>query len=418
MAESQGKLGILLPGMGAVATTFVAGVDAIRNGRAAAIGSLTQLGSIDVDGKAVPVRDALAMPGLDDIVFGGWDIYDDTCFDAAARAGVLNYQDMEASREFLSTLSPMPAVFEQDWVKNLSGPNVKTGSKWERANQLIEDIERFKASSGADRLVAVWCGSTEKWTELQEVHLDPDAFELGLKSDHAAISPAMMYAWALVKAGVPYANGAPNRALDTPAITKLADQLGVPIAGRDFKTGQTLMKTILAPGLAARYIGVKGWYSTNILGNTDGAVLDDPGSFKTKEESKLSVLDAILDAEAHPDLYGDMTHKVRIDYYPPRGDDKEGWDNIDIRGWMDYPMQIKINFLCKDSILAAPLVLDLALLLDAAGRAGNTGVQDWLSFFFKAPQPKAGSMVVHDLFEQRTMLYDEMAKLTRQSQLL
>lgn len=409
----QGKLGILLPGMGAVATTFVAGVEAIRRGRAAAIGSLTQLGRMKVGDRDVAIRDALALAPLENIVFGGWDIYDDTCFDAAVRAGVLNYPDMAASREFLSTLKPMPAVFENEWIKNLNGPNVKTGTKWERANQLIDDIANFKASTGADRLVSVWCGSTERWTELQEVHLSPAAFEAGLKADHPGISPAMMYAWALIKSGVPYANGAPNRALDTPALTQLADELGVPIAGRDFKTGQTLMKTILAPGLASRYIGVKGWYSTNILGNTDGAVLDDPGSFKTKEESKLSVLDAILDAEAHPELYGDMTHKVRIDYYPPRGDDKEGWDNIDIRGWMDYPMQIKINFLCKDSILAAPLVLDLALLLDAAGRAGNGGVQDWLSFFFKAPQPKVGEMVVHDLFDQQDMLFAELARLAQ-----
>ena len=411
MAQSEGKLGILLPGMGAVATTFMAGVEAIRTGRAPAVGSLTQLGNIDLHGRAVPVREALGLPSLDNVGFGGWDIYEDTCFDAAVRAGVLNYKDMVASEEFLRSIRPMSAVFEQDWVKNLSGANVKTGSKWERANALVEDIQNFKSQGGYDRLSAVWCGSTEKWTELQEVHLDPDAFELGLKSDHAAISPAMMYAWAMVKAGVPYANGAPNRAIDTPAITALADDLGVPVAGRDFKTGQTLMKTVLAPGLAARYIGVDGWYSTNILGNTDGAVLDDPGSFKTKEESKLSVLDAILDKEAHPDLYGDITHKVRIDYYPPRGDDKEGWDNIDISGWLGYPMQIKINFLCKDSILAAPLVLDLALLLDAASRGGRGGVQDWLSFFFKAPQPCAGDDVVHDLFDQRTMLFDAIESL-------
>ena len=408
MAGQNGKLGILLPGMGAVATTFVAGVDAVRRGHASPIGSLTQLGRMKVGGDLVPIGDALELPRLDDVVFGGWDIYEGSAWDAAERSGVLNATDLENSRETLQSLEPMSAVFDEQWVRNIDGPNVKSGSKWERANALIEDIEKFQKSSGADRMVAVWCGSTERWTELEEVHLDPDAFEMGLRDDHDAISPSMMYAWALVKSGVPYANGAPNLALDIPAITKLAEAQGVPIAGKDFKTGQTLMKTIVAPGLASRMIGVKGWYSTNILGNTDGAVLEDPGSFKTKEESKLSVLDSILSSEAHPELYGDITHKVRIDYYPPRGDDKEGWDNIDIRGWLDYPMQIKINVLCKDSILAAPLVLDLAMLLDAAKRDGRSGVQDWMSFFFKSPQPRQGDVPVHDLFLQREMLFAAM----------
>jgi myo-inositol-1-phosphate synthase len=398
--------------MGAVATTFVAGVDAIRRGRTDAVGSLAELGQMRSGGDLAPIRETLNLPRLEELSFGGWDIYPDTAFDAATRAGVLEPHDLEASREVLGSLKPMPAVFDQDWVKNIDGPNVKTESnKYEQAQALVEDIESFGSTSGCDRMVGVWCGSTERWVELDEVHLDPDAFEKGLENDHPAISPSMMYAWAFVQAGVPYANGATNRAVDVPAISKLAADRGVPIAGKDFKTGQTLMKTIIAPGLASRMIGVKGWYSTNILGNTDGAVLDDPGSFKTKEESKLSVLQSILNADTHPELYGEMTHKVRIDYYPPRGDDKEGWDNIDIRGWFDYPMQIKINFLCKDSILAAPLVLDLSLFLDAAARDGRGGVQDWLSFYFKSPQPQPGELPLHDLFAQRELLFSALESM-------
>jgi myo-inositol-1-phosphate synthase len=413
-----GKLAILMPGLGAVATTFIAGVDAARRGLAAPIGSVTQLGHVPVDpttGMLAPFSSVLPLARLDDIVFGGWDIYEGTAFDAASRAEVLSHRDMERARETLSQIKPMPAVFDQNYVRNLSGPNVKpAASKWEHAQALVQDIEDFKKTHGADRAVAVWCGSTERYQELGPVHQTIEAFERGLKQSDPAISPSMIYAWAFIRAGVPYANGAPNMGSDIPALRQLALDLGVPVAGKDFKTGQTLMKTILAPGLAARRIGVRGWYSTNILGNSDGAVLDDPGSFKSKEKTKLSVLESILDAEQAPDLYGKLDHKVRIDYYPPRGDNKEGWDNIDIFGWMGYPMQIKINFLCRDSILAAPLVLDLALLLDAAGRAGNAGVQEWMSFFFKAPQTLTDEQTpVHDLFLQLDMLHHEVRRMGR-----
>lgn len=407
----EGKLAVLIPGLGAVATTFIAGVDAIRRGAHAPIGSYTQLGSLplgDDIGSSAPVRNALPLAELDDIVFGGWDIYEGTPYDAAVRSNVLNDKDLEASRETLEAIEPMKAVFDQKFVRNLSGPNVKEApTKMELAEMLIEDIENFVEDNGCSRAVAIWCGSTESFREIGEVHQTVEAFERGLEESHPDISPGMIYAYAFVKSGVPYANGAPNLALDCPAILQLAHEVGTPIAGKDFKTGQTLMKTILAPGLAARMIGVQGWYSTNILGNTDGAVLDDPGSFKTKENSKLSVLDTILDKEVNPSLYGNLSHKVRIDYYPPRGDNKEGWDNIDIVGWMGYPMQIKINFLCRDSILAAPLVLDLALLLDLAGRSEERGVQEWMSFFFKAPQTEEGRPV-HNLFDQLEMMQSKL----------
>lgn len=402
--KAGGTLAILTPGMGAVATTFFAGVEAARKGGSAPIGSVTQMGT---NHEGVPIGDLLPLADLDQIVFGGWDIYPDTCYDAAARAGVLNYQDLEKSKEFLASITPMSAVFDENYIKNISGPNTKDyATKWDASLMIQEDIKRFITDNGCDRAVSVWCGSTERYTEVGEVHLTIEAFEAGLKNNDPAIAPSMIYAHAMLKMGVPMANGAPNFALDVPAIVQLAEKEGVAIAGRDFKTGQTLIKTIVAPGLAARSLGVAGWYSTNILGNTDGAVLDDPGSFKTKEKSKLSVLESILSKEESPDLYGDMVHKVRIDYYPPRGDNKEGWDNIDIFGWMGYDMQIKINFLCRDSILAAPLVLDLALFMDAANRANMSGVQEWLSFFFKAPQTRNGGFPEHDLFNQRQMLFD------------
>jgi myo-inositol-1-phosphate synthase len=415
-----GKLAVLMPGLGAVATTFIAGVDAARRGLAAPVGSVTQLGHVPVDaatGLLAPFTSAIPLAKLDDLVFGGWDIYEGNAFDAAVRADVLSYKDMERAREALTQIKPMPAVFDANYIRNITGPNVKTGeSKWALAQALIEDIANFKKAHGAQRAVAVWCGSTERYQELGPVHQTIEAFERGLKESDPAISPSMMYAWAFIRSNVPYANGAPNMGSDIPALRQLAHDLGVPVAGKDFKTGQTLMKTILAPGFAARRIGVRGWYSTNILGNSDGAVLDDPGSFKSKEKTKLSVLESILDAEQAPDLYGKLDHKVRIDYYPPRGDNKEGWDNIDIFGWMGYPMQIKINFLCRDSILAAPLVLDLALLLDAAGRGGNRGIQEWMSFFFKAPQLNEDEETpVHDLFQQLDMLHAEVRKLGREA---
>ncbi len=403
---ADGKIAVLLPGMGAVATTFIAGVEAARKGWSAPIGSVTQMGS---DANGVPIQDLMPLAGLDQLVFGGWDIYPDTTFDAAKRAAVLNPEHLEKSKELLASITPMSAVFDSNYIKNIDGPNTKKyDTKWEASLMLQQDIKNFLKDSNCDRGVSVWCGSTERYVEISEVHLTIEAFEEGLKNNDPGIAPSMIYAHALLKSGVPMANGAPNLALDCPAIIQLAERENVAIAGKDFKTGQTLMKTIVAPGLAARSIGVAGWYSTNILGNTDGAVLDDPGSFKTKEMSKLSVLDAIFDKESNPDLYGDMCHKVRIDYYPPRGDNKEGWDNIDLFGWMGYDMQIKINFLCRDSILAAPLVLDLALFMDAANRANLSGVQEWLSFFFKAPQTSAGKFPEHDLFHQRQMMFDQI----------
>jgi myo-inositol-1-phosphate synthase len=414
---ATGKLAVLLPGMGAVGTTVIAGVLAARKGLARPIGSLTQFARLGDGPDAPRLRDALPMARLDDIVFGGWDIFEENCYEAAKEAGVLEDRHLAPIREELEAIKPMKAVFDPEYVRNINGPNVKTGdSKMALAEALIDDIESFKADNGCDRAVSVWCASTEVHVRMGEVHASIEAFEAGLRESHEAISPTMIYAYAHIKAGVPFFNGAPNAALDCPALIDLADQEGVPVAGKDFKTGQTLMKTILAPGFSSRQLGVRGWYSTNILGNRDGQVLDDPGSFKTKEQSKLSVLESILDKKKYPEAYEEMDHKVRIDYYPPRGDNKEGWDNIDIFGWMDYPMQIKVNFLCRDSILAAPLVLDLALLGDLAIRASKGGVQDWLSFYFKSPQPVAGEMPVHDLFLQKDMLFETLTELQEQSE--
>lgn len=402
VSSASGKLAVLMPGLGAVATTVIAGVDAIINKRTAPIGSYALMGHLPEGDQLVPVGEAVPLAQLENLVFGGWDIYEGTAFDAARQSGVLDYQDMERAKETLEKIRPMPAVFDREYIRNIDGPNVKTAaSKWDLTHALVDDIKNFMEANGCDRAVGVWCASTERYIEVGPVHRTIEAFEAGLKESHPDIAPSMMYAYAFVKAGVPLANGAPNLALDIPAIIDYAKKQNVPIAGKDFKTGQTLMKTILSPGLATRLIGVRGWYSTNILGNTDGAVLDDPGSFKTKEVSKLSVIESILEKELYPDLYGNMTHRVRIDYYPPRGDNKEGWDNIDIFGWMGYPMQIKINFLCRDSILAAPLVLDLALFMDLSARAGLGGVQDWLSFYFKSPQRNGDVMPPHDLFKQR-----------------
>ena len=405
IAPAEGKLGILLVGLGAVSTTLVAGVEAIRRGISQPVGSLTQMGTIRLgkrtDNKVPKIKDFVPIASLEDVVFGAWDIFSDNAFDAAMKAGVLEKDLLNQISEQLASLKPMPAVFEQNYVKRLHGENVKTGkSKMELAEQLIEDIAKFKSDNGCDRLVMVWAASTEIFLEESDVHRTIEAFEKGLYDSEPAIAPSMIYAYAAIRSGVPFANGAPNLSVDIPALTKLAEDNRVPICGKDFKTGQTLMKTILAPGLKSRMLGLEGWYSTNILGNRDGEVLDDPENFKTKEESKLSVLEHILQPDVYPDLYEGFSHVVRINYYPPRGDNKEGWDNIDIFGWLGYKMQIKIDFLCRDSILAAPLALDLALFLDLAQRAGMKGVQEWLSFYFKAPQTAPGLYPEHDIFIQ------------------
>ena len=416
IAPASGKLGILLVGLGAVSTTFVAGVEAIRKGAAEPIGSLTQTGTIRLgkrtDNRSPKIKDFVPLADLNDIVFGAWDIFPDSAYDAALHAGVLEKSHVEELREQLESLKPMQAVFSQNYVKRLNGTNVKEGkNKMELAEQLIEDIARFKAEKGCDRLVIVWAASTEVFLETSAVHQTLDAFEKGLYDDDASIAPSMIYAYAALKSGVPFANGAPNLSVDIPALTKLAEDNGVPICGKDFKTGQTLMKTIIAPGLKARMLGLDGWYSTNILGNRDGEVLDDPESFKTKEESKLSVLEHILQPDVYPELYKDFSHVVRINYYPPRGDNKEGWDSIDIFGWLGYKMQIKIDFMCRDSILAAPLCLDLALFLDLAKRAGMSGIQEWLSFYFKAPQTAPELYPEHDLFIQLMKLKNTLRHL-------
>ena len=409
IAAAKGKLGVLTPGMGAVSTTFMAGVDLIRRGEARPIGSLTQMGTVRL-GKRTKnltplIKDFVPLEKLDNIVFGGWDIFPDTALESARNAGVLDAHHLEKVSKFLKGIEPMKAAFSQDYVKRLNGPNVKKAkNKFDLAQQIKEDIQTFKKKSGASRLVMVWCGSTEIFMAPHEVHRDVKSFEKAMKENHTAIAPSMLYAYAALTSGVPFANGAPNLTVDIPAMHQLAQENGLPICGKDFKTGQTLMKTVLAPGFKARMLGVSGWYSTNILGNRDGEVLDDPESFKTKEESKLGVLEYILQPHLYPELYGKLYHKVRINYYPPRGDNKEGWDNIDIFGWLGYPMQIKVDFLCRDSILAAPIVLDLVLFLDLAHRAGMRGIQEWLSFYFKSPMCAPELYPEHDLFIQSMKL--------------
>jgi len=405
IAPAEGKLGILIPGMGAVTTTFIAGVEAIRRGLAKPIGSVTQLSTVRLgkrtDGRSPLVKDFVPLAGLNDLVFGAWDIFEDNGYEAAQRAGVLDAALLDKVKDPLAAIKPMKAVFDQEYVKRINGPNVKDkGSKMDKAEMLMEDIRNFKQTSGASRLAMIWCGSTEVFHRAAPVHATVKDFECGLMKNDPEISPSQIYAYAALKSGVPYANGAPHLTVDTPAMMELARDRGVAIAGKDFKTGQTFMKTLIAPGLKARMLGMHGWFSTNILGNRDGEVLDEPGSFKSKEETKSSSIHQILQPDLYPDLYGDIHHKVRIEYYPPRGDAKEGWDNIDIFGWLGYPMQIKINFLCRDSILAAPLVLDLVLFLDLAQRAGMRGVQEWLSFYFKGPMTAPGLYPEHDIFIQ------------------
>ncbi len=416
IAPAEGKLGVLLVGLGAVSTTFVAGVEAIKRGIAQPIGSLTQMGTVRLgkrtDNNVPRIKDFVPLASLDDIVFGAWDIFPDNAFDAAMNAGVLEKDLLNQVSEQLTSLKPMSAVFEQNYVKRLHGENVKSGkNKMELAEQLIDEIARFKSENGCARLVMVWAASTEIFLEESDVHRSLEAFERGLYDSDPLIAPSMIYAYAALKSGVPFANGAPNLSVDIPALVTLADEMRVPVCGKDFKTGQTWMKTILAPGIKARMLGLHGWYSTNILGNRDGEVLDDPESFKTKEESKLSVLEHILQPDVYPDLYEGFSHVVRINYYPPRGDNKEGWDNIDIFGWLGYKMQIKIDFLCRDSILAAPLCLDLALFLDLAQRAGMKGVQEWLSFYFKSPQTAPGLYAEHDIFIQLMKLKNTLRHL-------
>ena len=406
---ATGKLGVLTPGMGAVATTFIAGVLAARAGLAEPIGSVSQMAHIRLgsraDGRNPLIRDFVPLASLDDLVFGGWDPITPNALEGARTAGVLEDRDLGVISRELEGIVAMDAVFDSRWVSRLEGTRTKPAmSKLEAAQALMEDIERFRVENDCERLVMVWCGSTEAYQEPSDVHASVEAFEAGLAADDDNISPSQIYAYAALMSDVPFANGAPNLSVDIPAMTELAERRGVPIAGKDFKTGQTLMKTLVAPGLKARMLGLRGWYSTNILGNRDGEVLDDPENFKTKETSKLGVLGTILQPETYPELYSEIDHVVRINYYPPRGDNKEGWDNIDIFGWLGYPMQIKIDFLCRDSILAAPIVLDLALFLDLAQRAGHGGVQEWLSFYLKAPQSADPAGPEHDLFIQQTKL--------------
>ena len=419
---ATGKLGVLTPGLGAVATTFIAGVESIRRGLSKPIGSLTQMATIRLgqrtEKRSPLIREFVPLAGLDDIVFGAWDPIPDDAYTSAKKAGVLDDRHLEPLRGFLQSIRPMPAVFDQHYVTRIHGTHVKTGkTKRDLAEQLRQDIRDFKAANGCDRLVAVWCGSTEIFIAPSAVHATIESFERGMDANHPDIAPSMLYAWACLMEHVPYNNGAPNLAVDAPALLALAEREGVPVSGKDFKTGQTWMKTVIAPALKARMLGLAGWYSTNILGNRDGEVLDDPASFKTKEASKLSVLHTILQPEMYPDLYAGFSHVVRINYYPPRGDNKEGWDNIDIVGWMGYPMQIKVNFLCRDSILAAPIVLDLALLSDLAGRAGRKGIQEWLSFYYKSPMAPAGLLPEHDLFIQQTKLKNTLRHLMGEEQI-
>ena len=418
-----GKLGVLLPGFGAVATTFVSGVESVRRGLARPFGSLTQMATIRLglrtEGRAPLIKDFVPLAGLDDLVFGTWDPIPDDGYKSALNAGVLHKErHLDPIKDFLSSIKPMPAAFDTAYVKKLDGPNKKKGAtKRELAEAIRADIRRFKKENGCDRLVMVWCASTEIYVRPGPVHETLESFEKGMEDNDPGIAPSQLYAYAAIMEGIPYANGAPNLSADFPALENLAIEKGVPIGGKDFKTGQTLMKTILAPGFKTRMLGLNGWFSTNILGNRDGEVLDDPESFKTKEVSKLGVLEHILQPDKYPELYGDMYHKVRINYYPPRGDNKEGWDNIDIFGWMGYPMQIKVDFLCRDSILAAPIVLDLTLFMDLAGRAGMKGIQEWLSFYFKSPQTAPGLYPEHDLFIQHTKLKNTLRWMMGEEQI-
>jgi myo-inositol-1-phosphate synthase len=411
--KAEGKLGILTPGLGAVATTLIAGVEAVKKNLAQPVGSLTQMGNIRLgkrtENRYPKIKDFVPLADLNDIVFGGWDVYNDNVFEAAMKAKVLEPMMLHAVKAELEAVKPMKAVFDRSYVSNLDGDHIKqAATKADLAKMVMDDIENFKEANDCSRMVVVWCGSTEIYMEPSEVHETIESFEAGLQNNDPNIAPSMIYAYAAIKLGVPFMNGAPNLTCDIPALIQLAKQTETPIGGKDFKTGQTLMKTILAPGLQARALGIKGWFSSNILGNRDGYVLDHPDNFKTKEVSKLSVLEDILQPDINPELYGEIYHKVRINYYPPHGDNKESWDNIDIFGWLGYQMQIKINFLCRDSILAAPIVLDLALFSDLAKRAGMSGIQEWLSFYFKSPQTAPDLRPEHDIFKQLIKLQNTL----------
>ncbi len=415
------RVGVLMPGLGAVSTTFMAGVEAVRRGLASPVGSLCEMGRVPVmlEGKAslVPIREMVSLSSLESLCFGGWDIVNASAYDQACRARVLEPKILDEVSDFLRSVEPFRAVHDSSYVSQIEGGHVKTGkTKWDLVCQLKEDIQSFRQKEKCDRLVMVWCGSTEKYHPLGPSHDSLPQFEAGLKENDPLISPSQMYAYAAISEGVPYANGSPNRSVEIGALQEFSNLKQVPIAGSDFKTGQTLIKTILAPGLRSRLLGLSGWYSTNILGNRDGEVLSDPEAFRAKEISKLSVLDQMLDKDAYPQLYGDICHRVSIHYYPPRGDNKEGWDNIDIFGWLGYPMQVKVNFLCRDSILAAPLVLDLVLFLDLAARSGLKGPQEWLSFYFKTPLVKAGDSPVHSLFRQEELLFATIQRLSPQKE--
>ncbi len=423
ITPAKGKLGVMCVGLGAVSTTFMAGVELARRGLGQPIGALTQMGTVRLgkrtEGRTPLIKDFVSLSGLEDLEFLAWDPVPDDGYASARHCGVLDrHEHIEPIADFLKGIVPVPAVFDQAYVKRLQGTNVKTGAnKREFAEALREDIRGFKAEKNCDRLVMIWCASTEVFLPSGPAHQTLEAFERAMNQNDPAVAPSMLYAYAALMEGVPFANGAPNLTVDTPALRELATSRGVPICGKDFKTGQTMVKTVLSPMFKARMLGVSGWYSTNILGNRDGEVLDDPESFKTKEESKLGVLEYILQPKLYPDLYGDLYHKVRINYYPPRGDNKEGWDNVDIFGWLGYPMQIKVDFLCRDSILAAPLVLDLALFLDLAQRAGMSGIQEWLSFYFKSPQTAPGLYPEHDLFIQLTKLKNTLRYLMGEEQI-
>ena len=416
LLKPKGKLGVLLPGMGAVASTFIAGVEAIKQGVAKPIGSMTQMGTIRLGKRTEKrnpiIKDFVPLVDFDNLVFGGWDINKENLYEIALRNGVLEKTLIDSIRKPLEDYTVMKGVFDKNYVKNLDGDWVKSGkNKMDLAKQIMDDIYSYNSENNVTNNVMIWCGSTEIFLESSGVHSSLEKFEEGLEKNDPCIAPSMIYAYAALKMGIPYANGSPNLSVDIPALSELALEKNTPIAGKDFKTGQTLMKTILAPGLRARQLGIRGWFSTNILGNRDGEVLDDPDSFKTKEESKLSVLDSVLQPELYPELYKDLYHKVRINYYPPSGDNKEGWDNIDIFGWLGYPMQIKINFLCRDSILAAPIVLDLVLFLNLAQRAGMKGIQEWLSFYFKSPMTLPELYPEHDLFVQLAKLKNTLRHL-------
>lgn len=414
--EAKGKLGVLTVGIGAVATTFMAGTLIARKGMGVPVGSITQLATMRLgkreENRFPKIKDVVPLADMEDIVFGGWDIFEDDAYEAAKHAEVLKDEDLNKVKDDLVAIKPMKAVFDQQFVKRLHGTWVKSGkTKWELMEQVKEDIEDFKKKNNCDRIIVIWCGSTEVFTPMSEVHKSLAAFEKGLRENHKDLAPSNIYAYAAVSMGIPYINGAPNLTVDIPAMWELAAKTSTPICGKDFKTGQTMLKTVLAPMFKTRMLGLNGWFSTNILGNRDGEVLDVPGSFKTKEESKLSVIGNILQPELYKELYGEVYHKVRINYYPPRKDNKEGWDNIDLFGWLGYPMQIKVDFLCRDSILAAPLCLDLVLFTDLAKRAGMSGIQDWLSFYFKSPMHEPAKIAEHDLFIQYVKLKNTLRKI-------